>query len=59
MGIRKETHTHTQMGNQKTCTKVFYLPGVDVDITQWPDKLTKSSTKSRYMRLYTIQIHVC
>ena len=39
MGIRKKKHT--LMGNQKTCTKLFYLPGDDVDITECPDKLTK------------------
>ena len=54
MGIIKK-NTHTQMGTviKKTCAELFYLLGDDVDITQCPDNLTKSLTKSRSMRLYT------
>ena len=41
MGIRKKktqtnkqtTNKQTKMSKQKTSTKVFYLPGDDVDIT--------------------------
>ena len=47
------------MGNQNTCAELFYLLGDDVDITQCPDNFTKSSTKSRSIRLYTLEIRVC
>ena len=57
MGIsKKKQHTHKNWVIKKTCTKLFYLSGDDVDIAQSPDKLTKSSTKILSMHLYTLQI---
>ena len=57
MGIRKKKHT--LMGNQKTCTKLFYLPGDDVDITECPDKLTKKFNKKPVYAPVHITKFVC
>ena len=47
------------MGNQKTCTKLFYLPGDDVDITECPDRLTKKFNKKPVYRPVHTTKFVC